>query len=250
MQKAYSWGYDECEFFPKAFAYIRQQQPHPVRLFAQVVVSRNHFSFDDNILDENRPFATPANFAERYLNSLGHQDNCLEVFWREFSAYAGENSHLFVFGDHSWPIGINGNSFNETGAHPENFAVPILYIPPGNRCQEFAVGTRSDVWVAQADIPSTILELLDLGHGSNSFASLLKGENTTSYEDCHIVVQPYTDASINVMRKGYEYAYHLSTQTLTRINLTESLAEGPEFVVARQIPYSQFKSDYGCVRYR
>jgi hypothetical protein len=246
-----SWGYDECEFFQNVFGYLERQRPNPNRLFIQVAVYRNHYGFGHGNLDSDRPFAKAQNFIENYLNSLVHQDRCVDVFWKRFERYAGDHSHLFVFGDHSWPVGINGgNTFNEAGSHVENFSVPVVYVPPRSRQAEFATGSRSDVRVGQSDLVPTALEVLGLGTSRSSFAPILRGEPAPRYEECHILVQPYSDPSIVVVRRSNKYTYHLLSGELTTSAIAEPLEEGVATVVEENLKYSDFKAKYGCERYR
>jgi arylsulfatase A-like enzyme len=248
-QHSRQWGYDEREFFRNIFTYLKDKHSSPRRLFVHIAVSRNHYPFTDTH-PEARLFSAPGRFIEYYLNSLHEEDESLDVFWKEFKAYAGENSHLFVFGDHSWPVGMSGSILNEQGTDVENFAVPILYVPPRNRRHEIKTGMRPNTRVSQSDIPSTVLELTGLGSGTNSFAPILRGENPISYEDCQILVQPYSAASIVVVRGNEKYTYQLSDGTLTRAHLSENLQENERAITATGMSYADFSAQYNCDRYR
>ena len=245
-----TWGFNECTFFSRVFKYLKEQHPHPKRLFVHVAVSRNHHPFTDRIGSRTAFFTNPQNFIEGYLNSLGEQDACLNQFWTEFNAFAGQNSHLFVFGDHSWPVGINGSTFNEEGSRVENFSIPILYVPPQQRSGEMRIGTRPDTMIGQADIPSTVLDLLRIGTGTNSFAPILRGVDHSGYEECQILVQPYGERAISVTKDRTKYTYELSSGTLTRSDLSRSLLDENPIVVAKGMSYDRFNAEYGCRRYQ
>ena len=155
---SYSWGFDECEFFQRTLTYLSQRIPEPKRLFVQIAVSRNHYPFPDGGFETARPFVNPENFVEQYLNSLAHQDACMDVFWKEQSAPMRATIRICSFLETTpGRSGINGNTFNEAGSNVENFAVPILYVPPRERRNEFVVGARPAVRsVGQTDLPSTV----------------------------------------------------------------------------------------------
>ena len=112
------------------------------------------------------------------------------------------------------------------------------------------IGTRPDTMIGQTDIPSTVLDLLGIGTGSNSFAPILRGVDHSGYEECQILVQPYGERAISVTKDRTKYTYELSSGTLTRSDLSRSLLDENPSVVAKGMSYDRFNAEYGCRRYQ
>ena len=112
------------------------------------------------------------------------------------------------------------------------------------------IGTRPDTMIGQADIPSTVLDLLGIGTGSNSFAPILRGIDQSGYEECQVLVQPYGERTISVTKDRMKYTYELSSGTLTRSDLSRSLLDENPVVVAKGVSYDRFNTENGCRRYQ
>jgi len=247
-----SWGIDDCTFYRSVFANLRKRPPGEKR-FVYIEVSAHHYPFAGQAQYAHlHPFILPQNPVEWYLNSWVEQDHCLEVFYHEFREFTGGDAHLFVTPDHSWPVGTHGNVLNDFGWYDENFAIPFLYVPPLGRRSEFRVGEQADAQPSLADLPATIVELLDGVPRKHSFAPLLQrhpADGRQPYEPCHILVQPYSGGAIVIQRPREKYVYHINTQQLERYDRRHDPNERNPEVVAENIPYSRVKADYYCDRY-
>ncbi len=245
------WGFEECNFYGRIFDYLRERYPEPKRLFVYIAVSRHHFPFSpDRKKKAVHVIEDPSNDFESYLNSLSEQDACLAKFWDEYSNYAAANTHLFVFGDHSWPLGVDGAGENERMSL-EAFLTPLLYVAPTAKgSRERVIGIKRDAVVAQSDIQGTALELLGLAKGGNSFAGLLEGRETAEHESCEVFVQPYGGPAISVLRSAEKYSYLPESRTVLHWTIEDQVHELGPSIVRQGISYREFQSLYGCRRYR
>lgn len=248
------WGYDDCAFYTRAIPNVFAHYTKRDHQFTYMEVSANHIGFPPR--DEYKdiaPFPAPTNFIERYLNSANIQDHCLETFMSTYQRYAPPNTHLFILGDHAWPVGIHGSTANQNGATTDNFLVPFLYIPPHERRSEFAVGTTVHAIHSQTDIIPTILELITGNRQQNSLVPLWAKNGPPSdvaYDDCHVLTQPYSNPTIAVVRDGKKYNYLLNESIVERTNINDDLLENnPPLVIESDMDYLTFRKRYFCKRF-
>ena len=248
-------GYDDCTFVERSFEYLHNQYADPQGLFVYFEFIMNHAPFTSySGYDDIRAFNPPQNFTEQYLNGALIQDHCMAKFYEAFNKYAPENTHLLILSDHSWPIGINGgNIANERGAYTENFLMPFVYIPPRSRREEFQIGAVTMTPNhSQTDIIPTIFELLNGTNYQNSFVYDLHHSGApppSSYEMCHVLVQPYDEMQIAVVKDLQKYTYHASTGMLEYADLSQDLLEREHTVIGENISYEDFINHYYCSRY-
>jgi arylsulfatase A-like enzyme len=246
------WGVDDCRFYHAMFDYLRTHHS-PEKLFVYAEVSAHHFPFPGKW--EYAPvhkFQLPQNFTEWYLNSFLEQDRCLRDFYGEFQRYAGEHAHLFIYPDHSWPVGMHGNTSNDAFSYNENFLIPFLYVPPRSRRAEFKVGQSVDARHSLTDVIPTVFDLLNDRPYPNSFAFDLRSASAGphDYEDCHILVQPYGGGEIVIVKGWEKYVYYVSEKRLVYYDLASDWAEQSPRLIAREIPYSEVRSRFYCERYK
>jgi phosphoglycerol transferase MdoB-like AlkP superfamily enzyme len=245
------WGFEECTFYRRVFETLREQHPNPERMFIYIAVSRHHIPYRTDpgkAAVHNIKNATTD--LESYLNSLSEQDACLAIFWDEYSRYAAGSSHLFVFGDHSVTLGLDVPT-DHRNLNLTNFLTPLLYIPPDDAERDGQTAdAASQVVAGQADLAATSLELLGLGVGANSFANALEGRGAENHEACQVLVHPYGEPAVVVVRNTDKYAYLLEEKTILRWEIVDQVGERPPAVMGADISYEEFLSMYGCERYR
>lgn len=262
--KKYSWGYDDCALYRRSFEHLSQKFPKKSKVFAYIEVSSNHTNFPDNKPQYSflRRFSNPENYIEKYLNSALIQDYCVSVFYEEFLKYAPKNTHLFILADNSWPVGIQGTTWNQRGAGTENFLTSLVYIPPRNQKEQYAVGRQVDeIRYSHSDILPTIFSILNDEPYQNSFRFTLRKGNSiktslqnthdrANYEDCQMLVQPYGGGFLAIVKNGKKYTYSFQKKILLVTDLTTDLLEEYPQILERDLSFRDFMERFTCNRYR
>lgn len=259
--KRYQWGYDDCAFYNRALEYLDEEHSSGKPLFATLGVSMHHAQFnakpDYKFLAK---FKNPTDFTERYLNSFLAQDYCVGKFFEKYEEKYGENSHLIIVADHTWPLGITGvkNAMNEHGASTDNFLIPFAYVPPRSHKDDYRVGDIEMHRFGQSDIPATVVDLLTGRPAQNSFAfALRKGDMSVAdhlakkdvpYEECHVMSQPYNDTAVMVARGDDASVYSFKKFTLSHYDLAKDLLQKKPTKVEESVPLSRVESSVLCDR--
>lgn len=249
------WGWDDCDFYTKTFQILNQEYPSSQPKFVYMEVGSSHYPFINHqkYRDIHR-YPRPQTFVENYTNSLLEQDACLGKFYQYYRESFADSTHLFIYGDNSWPIGLHDNNFLISQyAFNDNFIVPLVYIPPRSREKEFAVNKQDENYYGQSDIAATVVELLGGQlEDSNSFlyTLLANPDFPNQYQNCHVLVQPYTGGYIAVINGQSKYIYHLETGQLTLYDLKQDFYEQHPLVLEDNLSYNQFTSNYLCDRYK
>lgn len=246
--RLYEWGYNDCDVYKRLFEYLNKNYPNPSKLFVYIEMCMNHYPFEfKSDYSSVRAFEHPENFTEKYLNSVKEQDYCLKTLFSEFRLYDTGRSHMFILADHSWPTGMHGNRFNEEGAYNENFLVPMVYIPPTAYKDRYYKNNLSKKIFDQSDLMPTIFELLSGKPCQNSFAfALKKGLKNNSYEDCHVMVQPYNDSKIAVVKGDIKYVYSFKDRTVISYDLIKDFPEKTPRIVHTNMDYETFRQKFFC----
>lgn len=258
------WGYDDCIVYQRVFEYLEKKYPDPKKLMAYISLSSNHLGFGKwETYEHLAPFDEHQNFLERYLNSAVVQDYCLDSFYDAYKEYAPDNSHLFILGDHSWPVGNNGTTYNEQKATTDNFLIPFVYIPPRADRDRYAVGTEDPTMqYSQTDLPATILELLSFEPLQNSLVPALRADRSgigklanlfqkdSPYEECHMLNQPYGGTFMAVVRGNEKLTYSFVDKTVTRSDLATDLLEKNPVTIHTEMELGDFLEKYECERFR
>jgi len=251
--KEYRWGYDDCVFYKRAFEYLKEKYPKGEKLFVYFEVSSRHIPFPpDEEYSFVHKFSPSSSHLENYLNSMLEEDYCAQKFYEEFQEYNNGNTHLFILSDQSYPLGIHTSS-NENGAFNENFLVPLIYIPPETKKDEFKIGIQiKNFFPSLTDIMPTIFGLLDNKDYLNSFAFALKKNGLkTNYEDCHVLVQPYSNGGEIAVVRGFDkYIYSLAKEKMVHYDLKADLLEQHPVAILTNLSYEEFKEKYYCERYK
>lgn len=246
----YKWGYDDCLFYKRAFEYLRKTYPNPEKLLVYIEVSMHHMGYNEKPEYSFVSRFNRTNQIEKYLDSYLAQDYCVDKFYEEFKKYAADNSHAFILPDHGAPLGLHGTVYaNTRGAFNENFMVPLAYIPPAERRDEFSIGTKVDEFYSQTDFMPTIFELLNKQSYQNSFAFALQGRSKNNYEDCHVLTQYYNGGNIAVVKGKQKYIYSLDSRKLEHYDLVQDPYEQSP-TVRYNISYGEFWEQYFCERFK
>jgi len=246
----YDWGIDDCTFYRAVFDHLRAEH-RGEKLFVYVEVSSHHYPFSGYARYASlHPFPLPRNTVEWFLNSWVEQDFCVAEFYRLFREFAPSATHLWITPDHAWPVGLHGNTLNDAGWYNENFLVPLLYVPPQERQQEFRVGEVVSERPGLSDLPATVLDLLTDQFVGNSFAHLLRREgDAAGYEDCHLLVQPYGRRSVAVVRGKDKWVYHFRDQTLEFYDLETDPRERSPAWVTLGVSFEEVRERFYCRRH-
>lgn len=247
----YRWGYDDCIFYKRAFEYLDKNYKNRTKLLVGFEVSSNHYPFDEKEgYSFLYKFKSPTTVIERYINSYLVQDYCTGVFYEEFKRF-DKDAHLFILHDTSFPVGNKGIYFNEEGVYNDEFLTTTVYIPPKSREDGFKTGEEINNIYSQTDILPTIFGLLNDKSYQNSFAFALKnGYAKEEYEDCQILTQPYGGGKIAIIKGKNKYVYDLTEKSLIYFNLKKDFGENDPVLVSSKMPYTQFKNEYYCERYK
>jgi hypothetical protein len=253
--KKYTWGYDDCIFYQRAFEYLKNNYADKSKLFVYFEVSSHHVPWQDRPEYKfTHKFDPATNFTEKYLNSALVQDYCVGQFYEKFKNYNNPNTHLFILGDTSWPMGINNdNLFYSQNAFNDNFLTLLTYIPSQNRQNKFYRNKKipKNKIYGQADLIPTIFELLNHQYYQNSFVfELSKETKNQKHENCYLLTQPYGGGSIAIVKGKDKYIYYILDKKLEYYNLeTDFYEQNPE-ILAKNLEYQDFKDQYFCARYK
>lgn len=253
QDRLYEWGWDDCDFYNRSFDLLQKQYQSQGPKLVYFEVSSNHYPFKmyQEYADVH-PFPKPKNFLELYANATSQQDACLATFYTRYNQQFPSNTHLFIFSDNGWPVGVNKNIFIGKNAYNDNFIVPFIYIPPQNKRDEYYVGRQDHKYYDHSDFTGTVVELLG-GRisNANSFTHAFKIDQPSSaYEDCHVLVQPYTGGMIGVINKQQKYIYELESSLLSEYDLAVDPYELSPINKPEKISYQDFYDQYMCQRYK
>ena len=227
------WGLPEDIFYDRVFGYLNKFKNE--RIFVYILIgATNHYPFYS---DETRtayphllnrlPFQNPVRIKERLANTTFIQDHSFgRMYDRLFSPNYAENSHMVVFGDHSWPIEIHrGNNHNLNGAFQENF-VSALAILPAKRTQalsRYAVGKEVKSLYSHIDIMPTVLDMYGVRphnfYGSSFFEELAGRSALRKRNRCVVSTQPFSGGAIALVDYPKKYIFDLKRGIVTNYDL-------------------------------
>ncbi len=205
--KELPWGYQDDIFYKRVFEYLENFKGEKIFVYL-APATVNHYPFSNTIdlqlFKDIIPYPNNTNFFEDIANTTFLQDFFLGKMYSDFfEKEYSENSHLFIFGDHPWPIGLNKNNFsNMNGAWQENFLTSLVILPAKN--SSLVVGRRNNNLFSQIDLLPTALELLEFKEKPiirNSFLNKLENGK------CLVSVQPYSGAKISIINSPFKYIF-------------------------------------------
>jgi arylsulfatase A-like enzyme len=164
----------------------------------------NHYAFDEIPPDERLIFPEPKTAAERYANSVHLADRYLAVFFEELRRRDTlRDSLVILVGDHSFPTGEHGYSFNQIGYFEENFRTSLVLWWP-DRLQPKRIGEGA--W-SQLDLAPSLMDLIGI-QAENHFI----GTSLFSAQPHAIpLIQPFDGKYLAVVRFPFKYVFHLRT---------------------------------------
>lgn len=206
------WGARDDVFFRKFFGRLdgleawRAGRP----LFVGLATVSNHTPFNDMPEAERRLFARPASFLEQYLNSIHLADDFLRTFFEELGRREGLRDSLVVLlGDHGYPVGQHGNTWNEVTSYDEIFRVPLLVLGAG--VEPFRNDT---IAYSQIDLGPSLLEWLGVS-APNAFAGVpvaFRADDLPREQHWIPLVQPYDGGYLASIRYPYKYVLGLTSR--------------------------------------
>ena len=246
------WGYEERIYFQRSVEYLERTYRSGERLFVHIQVSAHHVAFMRTRFNYGWFGKPHAQQLAEYLASAKEQDAALAVLRERLDRYTGGNAHIFIFGDHSYPVGLYGSTQPHIGATIDNFVTPMLYLPPRNRAAEFALGRTIDTLHGETDLAATIAELTSRKPHRNSLVPFMLRTPPAryEYERCHVMTQPYGHRSVMIAHGETAYTYSFARRCIETLRLTyDPLRQKP---VARECDasFEEFEERYMCARYR
>ncbi|MDD4286907.1 MAG: sulfatase-like hydrolase/transferase [Candidatus Peribacteraceae bacterium] len=251
------WGYDDCDYYKRTFQFLHNAYPSPVRKLIFLEVAAAHAGFGkERDYESVAPFQNPKNYLEKYLDTMAMQDTCLSTLYEEYQQYDPENSHLFILGDH--PFGLQ-KGYARFDGRAENFLVPLAYIPPRNRLEEFHTQAVSHDFFSQSDITPTILELLNGHTYQNSFAFALRKNSkekeveqsdSTNYEHCHFMHSIYDGATTAIVQGMQKFTYSHADGITYTANLSNDMLEKYRYELSKIMSFDDFLNKFMCSRFR
>ncbi len=206
----HEWGYTDGIAYERYFEYINDKYKDEKLFVHMAVGSINHYPFDaaeESIYDTYKnelPYQDTKNLRETITNTTYLQDELMGEALKRYSfGNYDNNSHLFIFGDHSFPIQVHENNyFNTFFAYQEGMVTALGYIPPASDRGSMAIGSEKKELVSNRMLPRTILEILDDHKESKGFTHLLINRDSSDTEEeqekCVIAVQPFSGRYIAV----------------------------------------------------
>jgi len=249
----HGWGYEEGIYFQRGMEYLERTYRPGERLFVHFAVSAHHVSFTRRRQDSFEWFRVPhAQQLEEYIASSRKQDAAVAPLVERIRRFTGGNAHIFVFGDHSYPIALYGALWPWDGATVDNFVTVMLYLPPASRASEFALGRTVNTLYSQTDLAATLAELTSGKPHRNSLVPVMLRTPPAQfeYERCHVMTQPYGDHSVMIAHGETAYIYTVATRCIETVRLTyDPLRQHP---VSRECDKTleEFEERYMCARYR
>ena len=168
----------------------------------------------------------------------------LKDFFQYYDAFSPQNTHLFIFGDQSYPVGINKNIWNHRGVYDDNFLTTMLYIPPTKSAvKPGVVEKRYD----HISLFHTILELFAQNY--TSARSIPEITPNAVNKGTHLIRlnQPESDKMIAFVYYPDKWMYNLKTKIIMYFNLQKDRFEQNPTIISTSADIDQF-FDYVVTR--
>ena len=228
-----SWGYVEDIFYQRVFEQLSRFRGQKIFAYIQVNTT-NHYPFYNDEkkaafpqFDQKLPFKKPETQRERMGDSMYIQDYYFGQMYDElFRKDYAQNSHVIVFGDHSFPIGKHeGNLFNINGAFQENFVTSLAVLPAENSWlgNRLVKGKEVHRLYSYVDILPTVLEMYGIRdaryYGSSFFPELVTRTKDKRGKECIVSVQPYSGGYISIINYPEKRLFDLKKGMVTVYDL-------------------------------
>lgn len=219
----YKWGRQEGVFLDRTFDYVEKNKQAGKSLLYLTLEATNHWPFESGSTGN----AVGMEFRDRYAASMARQDKHLEgLIDRLDKLYPEKDYVLWIFGDHSWPAGIQSpNAFNQRGALDENF-LTSLAIVAGDR--QLVKKTVAESYSHMDTMPS-IMELLGQplpqARFRRSYASELATGALPVEKKAILLIQPYSDRYVVLLNEAGRYSLNLKQGTLSQVEVAGNAPE-------------------------
>ena len=253
-----SWGYPEDVFYQRVFGYLERFKGQ--KIFAYIAVNTtNHFPFYDHEkkiaypqFESNLPYSHPATLRQRLANTTYIQDHFLGEMYQQFlKAGYDRTSHMMIFGDHSFPIGIHPNNIHsENHAFQENFVTSLALIPAAPDRKRFKVGTRADSLYSYLDLLPTLAEMYGIEgmrYYGRSFLNAATVKGQKHLPRCIVAVQPFGGGHIAVINYPRKSIYSLASNTVSQYDL-EKDPEEASAIFTRKISSDSVEFLENCLK--
>lgn len=246
------WGYEEGIYFQRSMEYLERTYKPGDRLFVHFAVSAHHASFARTSKSLEWFHAPHAKQVEGYIASARKQDAAVAPLVERIRRFTGGKAHIFVFGDHSYPVGLYGAIMPWDGATVDNFVTVMLYLPPQTRAAEFALGRTIDTLHGQTDLAATLAELTSGKPHPNSLVPFMLREPPAQfdYERCHVMTQPYGTRKVLIAHGEKAYVYSFDKRCIETLRLTYDPLRQHSVATECDVEFAEFERRYMCARYR
>jgi hypothetical protein len=221
------WGYREDVYFTRMFDYLLTESSTKNKFIYITVSSTNHYPFDakDARYDSSFPYENANNLYEKISNTTFLQDVYLGNFLDQYFSEYHDNTTLVILGDHSYPIGHNTplNISNEGFAYEENFAVPMLYIPPKQFSENYNIGKVVQNRYSHKEIFYAIVSILgqDEENMFSFYCELVLPTCSHVTRNVITVVQPFNGGFINIIDYPSKYVFGVRDVSLKLFDLEQ-----------------------------
>ncbi len=216
-------GYRDDIFYQRVFEFLEKEPPQ--KKFVYVAVSSLlHYPWDNSKeLSFVNEYKSPKNFYEKFSNCLKQEDYALKKFFEYYNKTFPENTHLFIFGDTSWPVEINENNiYSHIHAFDDNFLTTLLYIPPQrDNLSPRVIKSRYD----QIGLFHTILELFSKDYESDKSIPEITPNDFNKSPRFIRLNQPFSDKSVAMVKYPDKWIYNLINNTVIYFDLEEDRFE-------------------------
>jgi phosphoglycerol transferase MdoB-like AlkP superfamily enzyme len=229
--KLLPWGYAEDVFLSRVLEYLTRYAGQ--KLFVYITLSAtNHYPFSSEgvrqlhpqVLDM-LPYRKPKTFEESIADTTFLQDQVFGGMYKRYKETYAPNSNMFVFGDHSWPIGIHpGNIANANLAFEENFVSTLAFFPATKNRDRFRIGKRVQRIYSHLDLLPTVLDMYGIGglnYYGKSFLHELSTDVATPATRCLVSVQPFNGGFIAAVNFPLKRIYDLHNNEVTTYDLQQ-----------------------------
>ncbi|MCK4906927.1 MAG: LTA synthase family protein [Spirochaetes bacterium] len=233
--KETKWGFNDDIFYQRIFEFLSREKAE--KKFVYIAVSSlMHWPFKTKEEYKHlRVYPDPKNPYQTIANATRQQDEMLHSFIKSFEQYDKSDTHLFVFGDHSVPVGINNTLNVWGGLYDDIYLTSMFYIPP-NPLQHRIIKERYN----HISLFHTILELLSENYMSDLSISDITPNSLNKKDRFIRLNQPLHDRQIAIVRYPHKWTYHFYRREVVYFNLSKDRFEQNPIVLAKNFEKAQF----------
>jgi len=234
------WGYQDDIFYQRIFEFLEKEslQKKFIYIAVSTLVHEPYYTKEElSFLDE---FDNPKNTYELYANCMKEEDYMLKAFFRYYDKYLAENTHLFIFGDTSVPVGINdGNVNTHRNIYDDNFLTTLLYIPPNKSDINPKIITKR---YSQINLFHTIVELFAENYQTKYSINEITSNNLNNKPYYIRLNQPYSGKSIAIVGYPDKWIYSFENQNVIYFNLETDRFEQNPLILSTNASVEEFST--------